>query len=202
MSDEDKERATQNRDWILTEKEPCFGAADIGRAGKDLLVYNSAVTNRAGVDWLRRHFPDLRIRTVWFHEPFPYHIDATFILVRPGLALNSPVRPPLAPGMIEFFKKNDREVLDGAEPATEGYSPLSFCSKWLCMNTLTLDPKNVVVDAVAIYQMEMFDKLGLEVIPIPFGAVNAFGGGLHCCTADVHRKGNCQDYFPKQVEGF
>ena len=24
----------------------------------------------------------------------------------------------------------------------------------------------------------------------------AFGGGLHCCTADVYRKGGCEDYFP------
>ena len=25
-----------------------------------------------------------------------------------------------------------------------------------------------------------------------------FGGGLHCCTADVYREGKCEDYFPKQ----
>ena len=70
------------------------------------------------------------------------------------------------------------------------------------MNTLMLDPKTILVDAVEINQIEMYDKLGLEVIPVPFGAVNAFGGGLHCCTADVLREGDCQDYFPKQVEGF
>ena len=26
----------------------------------------------------------------------------------------------------------------------------------------------------------------------------AFGGGLHCCTADVYREGELKDYFPKQ----
>ena len=26
----------------------------------------------------------------------------------------------------------------------------------------------------------------------------AFGGGLHCCTADVYREGDLKDYFPKQ----
>jgi glycine amidinotransferase len=50
--------------------------------------------------------------------------------------------------------------------------------------------------------MELYDKLGLEVIPVPFGAVSAFGGGLHCCTADVLREGTCQDHFPKQIPGF
>jgi glycine amidinotransferase len=26
----------------------------------------------------------------------------------------------------------------------------------------------------------------------------AFGGGLHCCTADVYREGKLEDYFPNQ----
>ena len=50
--------------------------------------------------------------------------------------------------------------------------------------------------------MELFDKYGFEVIPVPFYDVSAFGGGLHCGSADVCREGTCEDYFPKQVEGF
>ena len=30
-------------------------------------------------------------------------------------------------------------------------------------------------------------------------AAYAFGGGLHCCTADVYREGGCEDYFPHQA---
>ena len=51
-------------------------------------------------------------------------------------------------------------------------------------------------------QMEQFDQLGLDVIPVPFWDVAAFGGGLHCATADIYREGNCEDYLPKQIEGF
>jgi glycine amidinotransferase len=50
--------------------------------------------------------------------------------------------------------------------------------------------------------MEQFDQLGFEVIPVPVIDVSAFGGGLHCSTADVHREGSCEDYFPHQIEGF
>jgi glycine amidinotransferase len=50
--------------------------------------------------------------------------------------------------------------------------------------------------------MEQFDKLGLEVIPVPFWDVAAFGGGLDWATVDVYREGVCEDYFPKQIEGF
>ena len=42
------------------------------------------------------------------------------------------------------------------------------------------------------------NKLGMEVVPIELRDAYAFGGGLHCCTADVYREGKLQDYFPKQ----
>ena len=199
---EEVEKAINERDWVLTEKEPCFDAADIGRAGKDLFVYHSSVTNEAGIEWLRRHFPAHRIHAMWFMEDNPIHIDATFVVLRPGLALRNRKRKILTPHMLDFFKKNDWEVVECAEPALDGYPPLSFCSQWLSMNTLMLDPKTICVDAQEIKQMEQFDKLGFEVIPVPFIDVSAFGGGLHCSTADVYREGKCEDYFPKQTDDF
>jgi len=199
---EQKARAIHERDWVLTEKEPCFDAADLARAGKDLFVYHSSVTNRLGIDWLRRHFSNHRLHVIWFNETNPIHIDATFVLLRPGLALANRKRNPLAPGMLEFFKKNDWQVVECTEPALDGYPPLSFCSQWLSMNTLMLDEKTICVDAQENQQMEQFDKLGFEVIPVPFIDVSAFGGGLHCATADVYREGTCEDYFPRQIEGF
>jgi len=202
MSDEEKEQAIYSRDWVLTEEEPCFDAADISRAGRDLFVYHSSVTNNGGIAWLRRHFSNHRIHVIYFYEKNPIHIDATFVLLRPGLALRNLKRKPLAPNMTEFFKKNDWEIVECAEPALDGYPPLSFCSQWLSMNTLVLDPKTICVDAQEIKQMEQFDKLGFEVIPVPFIDVSAFGGGLHCATADVYREGVMEDYFPNQIEGF
>lgn len=201
-SKEEKEQAIYAQDWVLTEKEPCFDAADIARAGKDLFVYLSSVTNHAGINWLRRHFPNHRIHAIWFYETNPIHIDATFVLLRPGLALGNPKRKPMAPKMVEFFKNNDWEIIECAEPLLDGYPPLSYCSQWLSMNTLMLDPKTICVDGQEVKQMEQFDKLGFEVLPVPFGDVSAFGGGLHCATADVFREGNCENYFPNQLEGF
>ena len=42
------------------------------------------------------------------------------------------------------------------------------------------------------------DKLGMEVLTVDLRDAYAFGGGLHCCTADVYREGACEDYFPHQ----
>ena len=66
------------------------------------------------------------------------------------------------------------------------------------MNVLVLDPKTVCVEATEVYQMEQLDKLGQNVIPVDLRDAYAFGGGLHCSTADVRREGGLEDYFPRQ----
>ncbi len=202
MSPKEREQLIYDRNWPLTEVEPCFDAADVGRFGRDLFVYHSTTTNKPGIDWLRRHFPNHRIHVVSFYEDEPMHIDATFVPLRPGLALSNRVRVPLVKKQIELFEKNGWEVVECAPPAHDKKARLSFCSVWLSMNLLILDPKTVCVDAGETAQMEQLDKLGFEVVPVPFWDVGAFGGGLHCSTADVYREGTCEDYFPKQVEGF
>jgi glycine amidinotransferase len=202
LSEEAKLQRTQNRDWVLTEAEPCFDAADIARCGKDLIVQQSTVTNTAGISWLRRHFPGHRIHPVIFKEDSPMHIDATFVPLRPGLALSNRQRKILTPELIELFRKNDWQIVECATPAHEKKAKLSFCSVWLSMNILILDPKTVCVEASETAQMEQFDQLGFEVVPVPLWDVAAFGGGLHCATADVYREGTLEDYFPHQIPGF
>jgi glycine amidinotransferase len=203
LSEEEQlEKGTYRRQWNLTEKEPLFDAADVGRFGKDLFVQHSTVTNAGGIDWLRRHFPNHRIHEVTFKEGAPMHIDATFVPLRPGLALSNRKRVPLQPELKELFNKNDWQIVECAAPAHEEKAKLSFCSVWLSMNVLILDPKTVCVEASEAAQMEQFDKLGFDVIPVPLWDVAAFGGGLHCATADVYREGILEDYFPHQIPGF
>ena len=66
------------------------------------------------------------------------------------------------------------------------------------MNVIVLDPKTVCVEKSEIYQAEQLAKLVMEVGPVELRDAYAFGGGLHCCTADVYRDGVLKDYFPKQ----
>lgn len=202
LSEAEKLERTKARDWVLTEAEPCFDAADVARCGRDLIVQQSTVTNAAGISWLRRHFRNHRVHSVIFKEDAPMHIDATFVPLRPGLALSNRQRKPLTPEMVDLFKKNDWQIVECARPAHDKKAKLSFCSVWLSMNILILDPKTVCVEASEREQMEQFDKLGFEVVPVPLWDVAAFGGGLHCATADVYREGTLEDYFPHQIPGF
>jgi len=191
-------------DWILTEAEPLFDAASITRFGKDIFMEHSTVTNLAGLNWLKRHFPNHRVHKALMVDEteWPVHMDATWVPLRPGLVLANRVRPPIEKSMIDLYEKNDWEIIQCAKPAHDKPAILSHCSEWLSMNCIVLDTKTICVNADETAQMEQLYKLGFEVIPIDFYDVSAFGGGLHCVTADVYREGTCEDYFPKQIEGF
>ena len=95
-----------------------------------------------------------------------------------------------------MFLDNGWEIVDAAQPAHNAPPPLCYSSVWLSMNVLVLDPKTVCVEKSEVYQAEQMDKLGMEVVEVDLREAYAFGGGLHCCTADVYREGTCEDYFP------
>jgi glycine amidinotransferase len=202
MTESEQFDLSETGDWILSEQEPLFDAADVVRFGKDLIVQKSMVTNDAGIDWLGRHFPDHRVHKVGRRELLPWHLDSTLVPFRPGFALVNPTRPSLGEKEWEFFKKNDWELVEAPKSLLKKKQPYDFCSWWLNMNTLSLGPDIVCVEASEEPVMELLTNRGFEVVPVPFYDVSAFGGGLHCCTADVYREGEMEDYFPNQIEGF
>jgi glycine amidinotransferase len=198
---EERLTRTASLDFVTTEHEPLFDAADILRIGRDFFCQHGLTTNLRGMEWLQRHFPNHRVHAVNFPgDPYPIHIDATFVPLRPGLVMNNPNRK-LPEEQRKIFEVNDWEIIDAAQPAHNSPPALCYSSVWLSMNVLILDHKTVIVEASEVHQLEQLDQLGFEVLPVPFRAAYPFGGGLHCATGDVFREGACEDYFPKQVPG-
>ena len=198
---EERLERTAELDFVTTEHEPLFDAADVLRMGKDLFCQHGLTTNRRGMQWLQRHYPAHRVHAVNFPgDPYPIHIDATFVPLRPGLVMNNPNRK-LPEEQRKIFEINDWEIVDAAQPAHEAPPPLCYSSVWLSMNVLILDHSTVIVEASEVNQIEQLDGLGFNVLPVEFRDAYPFGGGLHCATGDVLREGNCEDYFPKQLSG-
>lgn len=203
LSHEEQVARALRNDLILTEVEPLFDAADIVRFGKDLFVQLSMVTNRAGVRWLTQHLPDFRVHGVTFANHNPVHIDTTWVPLCPGLILHCGERSA-DEELLEFCKINDWEVVQAA-PSSRTWKtmpPMSNCTPWLSMNLLSLDPKTVCVEASEVATMDQLDRLGFEIIPVPFWDVATFGGGLNCATTDICREGTLQDLFPKRYGRF
>ena len=198
---EERLERTAELNFVTTEHEPLFDAADVLRIGKDLFCQHGLTTNRRGMQWLQRHYPAHRVHAVNFPgDPYPIHIDATFVPLRPGLVMNNPNRK-LPEEQRKIFEANDWEIVDAAQPAHEAPPPLCYSSVWLSMNVLILDHSTVIAEASEVNQIEQLDGLGFNVLPVEFRDAYPFGGGLHCATGDVFREGNCEDYFPKQIRG-
>ena len=137
----------------------------------------------------------------------PWHIDVDLTPVRPGLALYNPVKTPFTPEFTELMKMNDWELVPAVHPTWIGKIPIRLYGEfgapsWISMNTFSLGPNTICVESHETAFMEQLDQIGVEVIPIPYEKVIAFGGALHCTTLDVYREGECEDYFPNQVEGY
>ena len=216
-TDEEKKRRLYNWEFHLTNKEPLWDAADAVRFGKDIFHQCSSVTNRPGMDWLKRMFAEfgIRVHAVAFdttEKPgkdnlHPWHSDVELVPLRPGLAVYNPDYKLRTSEALDLFRKNGWELVPAVEPVYVYNDNVSLISRfnvtsWISMNTFSIDPKTVCVEAHETAYCEQLDKLGFEVIPIPYEKVVPFGGLLHCTTLDVYREGELEDYFPNQIDGY
>jgi len=177
----------------LMNLEPVFDAANVLRAGQDIFYLVSDSGNELGFQWLQnilgKQYRVHPCRNLYSSM----HIDSTLCLLKPGLALVNPSRvtddnlPPLlrnwdkliAPEMVEYT-----------------YSDAgSFSTKWLGMNLLMLAPTVAVVDKFQLPLIKLLEKNGIDVIPLILRHGRTLGGGFHCITLDVKRKGKLENYF-------
>jgi len=183
-----------NGRFITTEAEPCFDAADFTRFGRDILAQRSHVTNDAGIQWLQRHLgSEYRVHTVKFHDPGPVHMDATWVPVGEGRVLSCPDRPCLSPEILDMFKGAGWEIF--YPPRGIADAEFHMSSRWLSMNILMLDEERVVVEKTEEPTIKFFKEIGLKPVLVDFKDHYIFGGGFHCATCDIRRRGSLESYF-------
>jgi glycine amidinotransferase len=91
---EDKFEVGKYNEFVTTEFEPVFDAAEFTRIGKDIFVQRSQVTNEFGIEWMRRHLgPQYNIHVLDFKDKNAMHIDGTFVPIAEGKVLINPKRP-------------------------------------------------------------------------------------------------------------
>lgn len=181
--------------FVVNEFEPVFDAADFVRCGRDLFVTRSNVTNRMGIEWLRRHLgTGFRVHELESRSRQPMHIDSTFMPLAPGKVLVNPEYldveqlPPI-------LKTWDVLVAPRPDPVEGILSRISMCSPWTSINVLMLDEQRVVVDKSQVTLISALKDWGFTPIPCGFLSYGPFGGSFHCAALDVRRRGTLQSYF-------
>jgi glycine amidinotransferase len=104
---EENKRLVREHVYLTSEMEPVFDAADVMRFGKDVFVHMGFTTNNGGFEWLRRHCASRGMRAHQLHFPddlCPFHCDATFVPLRPYLAMENPSRP-MEPSERKIFEE-------------------------------------------------------------------------------------------------
>jgi glycine amidinotransferase/scyllo-inosamine-4-phosphate amidinotransferase 1 len=177
----------------LLNSEAVFDAANIIRCGTDLFFLISNTGNQMGRIWLQNLLgPRFRVHAavnVYSH----CHVDSTIGLLRPGLVLLNPERvteenlPPL-------LRKWDR--LWSPTPVDIGYAEhYNHASVWISVNLLSVSPDTVIVESRQTNLIKMLEDLKFTVIPVRMRHARTLGGGPHCCTLDVRRRGSLESYF-------
>lgn len=188
-------RAGEPMRYVLTDFEPVFDAADFVRAGRDLFVTRSNVTNAMGIEWLRRHLgPGYRIHEVQSRCRTPMHIDTTFVPLAPGKILVNPeyIDVDHLPDVVSSW---DVLVAPEPDPIDEHVLKItSMCGKWLNMNVLMIDEKRVIAERHHTEMLRALEKWGFEPIPCDLLHYAPFAGSFHCATLDVRRRGTLESY--------
>ena len=73
--------------------------------------------------------------------------------------------------------------------------PMWFGEEFLALNTLMLDEQRIVIEKDQLELQKFFEDLGFKCIKVPFNHAFAFGGGFHCYTSEIRRKGTLESYF-------
>ncbi|NUV99109.1 amidinotransferase [Streptomyces sp. CAI 127] len=182
--------------YILTEFEPVFDAADFVRAGRDLFVTRSNVTNRLGIEWVRRHLgPGYRVHEIESRCRTPMHIDTTFMLLAPGKALVNPeyIDVDRLPDILRTW---DILIAPPPDPIRDPLLRItSLCGKWLSMNVLMIDEKRVIAERHHTTMLRALETWGFDPVPCDLLHYAPFGGSFHCATLDIRRRGGLESYF-------
>jgi N-dimethylarginine dimethylaminohydrolase len=175
----------------IDESEPLFDAANVARCGRDLFYLVSDSGNHLGAQWLARTIgPEYRVH-VCDRLRNTVHIDTTIVLVRPGLVLvPAPyVSPDNLPDALRSW-----EVVYVEDMADDGSTGTLLSSKWVGLNLLMINPSLAVVDRRQHNLIRQLDHRGIDTLQLELRHARVLGGGFHCVTLDVRRRGSLESY--------
>lgn len=176
---------------IVSNLEPLFDAANIIRCGEDLFFNLSNTGNQLGLDWLQMVLGDrFRVHPIslcWDH------IGTTFVPLAPGKVLINPER--VSPQQIpEHFQSWDH--IWCADMVADDFGlDWPRASTWIGMNTLSIDEQHVIVEEKQVPMIRQLEEHGFTPVPVRFRHGRTFGGGFHCDSLDIRRKGRLEKYF-------
>ena len=158
-------------------------AANICRLGDTWLFLESASGSIAAARWLQKQFSHIDIEVVNFYAGV--HIDSTISPLREGLVLLNASRVN-AQNCPQALLGWDKIWVDGV--VEQDFYQYPYASKWIAMNTLSVDSQTVIVDQAQTELIKKIERHGITVVPHSLRHSRTLGGGFHCVTLDTWRQ--------------
>lgn len=158
-------------------------AANICRLDDTWIFLESPSGTISAARWLQEHFPEVNIEICNFYAGV--HIDSTISPLREGLVLlnASRVNESNCPEILCSWDKIWVE-----DVVAQDFYQYPYASKWIGMNTLSIDPETVIVDAAQTELIKKIERYGITVVPHTLRHSRTLGGGFHCVTLDTWRQ--------------
>jgi len=194
LSDESYQVQGVHREMLtLREVEPCFDAANVLRCGRDLFYLVSNSGNKLGAMWLQSTLgSEFKVHLI--ENVYTYmHLDSTVSFLRPGLVLLNPsrIRKDNVPAGLDRW-----DIIWCEEPVDIGFAGAhAQASTWIGMNLFMVRPDLAIVEERQLPLIRQLEKHGINVLPLPIRHARTLGGGFHCVTLDLKRKGILEQYF-------
>jgi len=158
-------------------------AANVCRLGDKWLFLESWSGNDLAYQWLTEQFPAITIEKCNFYSGV--HIDSTIVPLREGLVMinASRVNPEQVPKCISNW-----DIMWVYDVVAQDFFQYPYASKWIGMNTLSIDPSTVIVDKKQTQLIKEIEQQGITVVPHELRHSRTLGGGFHCVTLDTWRE--------------
>lgn len=173
--------------------EIMFDGAQCMRFGKDIIFNTSTENHRMGARWLARHLGDNF--TVHMVAVTDSHIDGILLPLRAGtLLIKEELDVDLLPKGLQGwdmirYKRFDKPV----EIMEDGIPGLA--SQTIGINVLSLDGDHILVQDIQEPLIRDLARAGFTPVPLQWRHGRTLGGGFHCVTLDVRRRGGLESYF-------
>jgi len=211
-----------NNEWIIggfndaessVLERPYYHTANFLRCGKDIFYSDKPCRtgNNAGLQWMMSRIslinPDVRFHAIDAEE----HLDGHIMFIRPGLMISTISKNRLPC----YFSKWEVITIKPDEKHRAYKKTLAFKWKklnpivaaeyawfmqanpeetWFSVNGLSLDENTAIFPGVHARLFTKLEKLGVECLSVSMRAVSFWDSGLHCCTSELDRQGDLEDY--------
>lgn len=180
-------------EWLTTEEDILFDAADFMKFGKDVVVSRSHVTNESGISWVKQMLaPDFTVHVLETKNPYAMHLDDTIVPLDQGRLLYSPdyFDPAALPDIFKSW-----ELFAAPPVVISEKNRLGKLSGWLNINMLSLDEKRIIVERNQEHTIKFLKKLGMQPVLCDFEHYFPFVGSFHCASLDISRRGQLRSCF-------